>query len=82
MKITDKTLMINFENVVTLGNNDAIELKLIHQAFISRDKLGKLDIDVELMDIVEPIASLSNIQVLNVCFHEFCFCYYKLLNKI
>ena len=53
MKITDKTLMINFENVVTLGNNDAIELKLIHQAFISRDKLGKLDIDIELMDIVD-----------------------------
>jgi len=53
MKITDKTLMVNFENVVTLGNNDAIELKLIHQAFISRDKLGKIDIDVELMEIVD-----------------------------
>ena len=53
MKITDKTLMVNFENVVTLGNNDAIELKLIHTAFISRDKLDKLDVDIELVDIVD-----------------------------
>jgi hypothetical protein len=53
MKITAKTLMVNFENVVTLGNNDAIELKLIHQAFISRDKLGGIDVDIELVDIVD-----------------------------
>lgn len=53
MKITAKTLMVNFENVVTLGNNDAIELKLIHQAFISRDKSGGIDIDIELVDVVD-----------------------------
>lgn len=53
MKITHKTLMVNFENVVTLGNNDSIELKLIHQAFISRDKLGGIDVDIELVDVVD-----------------------------
>jgi hypothetical protein len=51
MKITDKTLMINFENEVKLGNNDAIELTLIHQAFISKKDNGGLVIDIELMDV-------------------------------
>jgi hypothetical protein len=51
MKITDKTLMINFENEVKLGNNDAIELTLIHQAFISKKDNGTLVIDIELMDV-------------------------------
>jgi hypothetical protein len=51
MKITDKTLMINFETEVKLGNNDAIELTLIHQAFISKKDNGTLVIDVDLMDV-------------------------------
>jgi hypothetical protein len=51
MKITDKTLMINFETEVKLGNNDAIELTLIHQAFISKKDNGALVIDIELMDV-------------------------------
>ena len=51
MKITDKTLMINFETEVKLGNNDAIELTLIHQAFISKKDNGTLVIDIELMDV-------------------------------
>ena len=50
MKITAKTMMVTLENRVTIGNNDAIELTLIHQAFISRDKLGGIDVDIELMD--------------------------------
>jgi hypothetical protein len=50
MKITQKTMMVTLENRVTIGNNDAIELTLIHQAFISRDKLGGIDVDIELMD--------------------------------
>ena len=52
MKITSKTLMVNFETEVKLGNSDAIELTLIHTAFISRDKLGGVDVDIELVDIV------------------------------
>jgi hypothetical protein len=52
MKVTSKTLMVNFETEVKIGRNDAIELTLIHQAFISRDKLGGIDVDIELMDIV------------------------------
>ena len=35
MKITSKTLMVGFETEVKLGNNDAIEMTLQHQAFIS-----------------------------------------------
>ena len=52
MKITHKTLMVSFETEVKIGRNDAIELTLVHQAFISRDKLGGIDVDIELMDIV------------------------------
>jgi hypothetical protein len=48
MKITSKTLMIGFETEVKLGNNDAIELTLVHNAFI-----GEKDIDLDLsVDIV------------------------------
>jgi hypothetical protein len=48
MKITNKTLMVGFQTEAKLGNNDAIELTLIHQAFISRDKLGVLAVDFDL----------------------------------
>jgi hypothetical protein len=48
MKITSKTLMVSFETEVKIGNNDAIEATLIHQAFISRDKLGGIDVDLEI----------------------------------
>jgi hypothetical protein len=48
MKITNKTLMVGFETEVKIGNNDAIELTIIHQAFISRDKLGGIDVDFDL----------------------------------
>jgi hypothetical protein len=51
MKITRTTLMVTFETEVKLGNNDSIELILEHQAFISRDKLGGIDVDFELVDI-------------------------------
>ena len=43
MKITSKTLMVGFQTEVKLGNNDAIELTLQHQAFIGED-----GIDVEI----------------------------------
>jgi hypothetical protein len=53
MKITAKTMMVTLENTVTIGNNNAIELTLVHQAFISRDKLGGIDVDIELMDYTD-----------------------------
>ena len=63
MKITHKSLMVNFETEVKLGNNDAIELTLIHQAFISRDKLGGIDVDIDLMDV-------DNVKFLGIAIEE------------
>jgi hypothetical protein len=57
MKITNKTLMVSFETEAKLGNNDAIELTLQHQAFISEKKDGGIEVDLDL-----------GIEVLNVKF--------------
>jgi len=55
MKITSKTLMVGFETEVKLGNNDAIELTLVHQAFIYENKDGSvgvdLDLDIDIKDV-------------------------------
>ena len=48
IKITGKTLMVNFETEVKLGNNDAIELTLINQAWISEGKDGGICVDLEI----------------------------------
>ena len=48
MKITSKTLMVNFETEVKLGNNDAIELTMQHIAFISEKKDGGVSVDLDL----------------------------------
>jgi hypothetical protein len=54
MKILDKTLMINFETEVKLGNNDAIELTLLHNAFIGEGKNGEVSVDLDLsVDVVK-----------------------------
>jgi hypothetical protein len=54
MKITSKTLMVSFETEVKLGNNDAIELTLVHNAFISEDKDGGVAVDIDLgVDIID-----------------------------
>ena len=50
MKITNKTLMVGFETEVKLGNNDAIELTLQHQAFISGDGID-IEIGVDIRDV-------------------------------
>jgi len=54
MKITSKTLMVSFETEVKLGNNDAIELTLIHQAFITGNQ-----IDIELGTDVKDVKFLG-----------------------
>jgi hypothetical protein len=48
MKITSKTLMVGFETEVKLGNTEAIEMTLQHQAFISEDKDGGVWVDLDL----------------------------------
>jgi hypothetical protein len=48
MKITNKTLMVGFETEVKLGNNGAIEMTLVHNAFISESKDGSVDVDLDL----------------------------------
>jgi len=50
MKITSKTLMVSFETEVKLGNNDAIELTLQHQAFISEDGID-IEIGIDIRDV-------------------------------
>jgi hypothetical protein len=48
IKVTGKTLMVNFETEVKLGNNDAIELTLQHIAFISENKDDSVSVDLDL----------------------------------
>lgn len=63
MKITDKTLMVNFETEVKIGRNDAIEATLVHQASIYRDKLGGIGVDIESIDTV-------NVKFLGIAIEE------------
>ena len=48
MKITNKTLMVGFDTEVKLGNNDAIELTLVNQAWIGEGKDNILYVDLEI----------------------------------
>jgi hypothetical protein len=59
MKITSKTLMVGFETEVKLGNNDAIELTLQHQAFIYENKNGSISVDIDLSADVTDIKFLG-----------------------
>ena len=56
MKITSKTLMVGFDTEVKLGNNDAIELTLVNQAWISE---GKDDIPCVDLEIGIDIANVK-----------------------
>jgi hypothetical protein len=60
MKITSKTLMVNFETEVKLGNNDAIELTLEHNAFIYESKSGDIEFDID------PGVDVLNIKFLGI----------------
>jgi hypothetical protein len=51
MKITSKTLLISFEHDVKVGNNNAIEATLVHQAWISENKDGSIGHDLEFIDV-------------------------------
>jgi hypothetical protein len=63
MKVTSKTLMVNFETEVKIGRNDAIEATLVHQAFIYRDKNGEVDVEIESVDTV-------NVKFLGIAINE------------
>ena len=52
MKITHKTLMINIENEITIGN-DAITATVIHQVCLSEGKDGGIQTDVDFIDIAD-----------------------------
>ncbi len=51
MKITAKTLMVQFEHNIQVGHNNAIEATLLHQAFIFKNKDGNIDLDLDFMDV-------------------------------
>jgi hypothetical protein len=53
IKVTSKTLIVNFEKEVKLGKNDAIELTLVYQAFIYEGKNGNIDCDLDLIDFID-----------------------------
>ena len=59
MKITSKTLMVSFQTEAKLGNNDAIELVLEHQAFISENKDGGIEVDIDLSTDVTNVKFLG-----------------------
>jgi hypothetical protein len=64
MKIVNQTLMVSFQTEVKLGNNDAIELTLEHQAFISKGKNNEIYVDLDLsIDIL-------NVKFLGVAIEE------------
>lgn len=50
MKITNKTLQVQFEHNVTVGNG-SIEATIQHMAWISEDKNGEICIDLDFADI-------------------------------
>jgi hypothetical protein len=60
MKVTSKTLMVNFETEVKLGNNDAIELTLEHNAFIYESISGNIKFEID------PGVDVKNIKFLGI----------------
>lgn len=53
MKITHKTLTVEFTHEVTVGNNDAIQATLVHNAYISKKIDGSVSVDVDYIDIMD-----------------------------
>ena len=52
IKETRKTLMVNVEDKITIGNN-AIEAIVEHQIVLYKGKDGVINVDVEYIDIFE-----------------------------
>jgi hypothetical protein len=64
MKITDKTLMVGFETEVKLGNNDAIEMTLHHQAFIFKNDENNILVELDIS------ADITNVKFLGMPIEE------------
>ena len=52
MKVTNKTVMLNVEHQIAIGN-DAITATVIHQICFSKGENGEVVTDVEFMDITD-----------------------------
>ena len=83
IKVTSKTLIVNFETEVKLGKNDAIELTLVHQAFIYAGKNGNIDCDLELADFTNVKFLKANASELGSINEKFdavfsCFLFHEL----
>lgn len=51
MKITNRTLMMTICHDVQVGHNGAIEATFEHQIFLSRNKCGEIDFDLDFCDV-------------------------------
>lgn len=60
MKITNKTLMVEFQTEVTFGPQDSVKTTLLHNAFLSRNDEGKLVADIDLCVDFIDITFLGN----------------------
>jgi hypothetical protein len=50
MKIESKVVMVNVEHNITVGENDAITLDVIHQVCLFEEKDGDIGVDIGLVD--------------------------------
>ena len=50
MKVESKVLMINIENEIEIGNGGVV-MNVIHQVCLFENKDGKVDCDVDFMDV-------------------------------
>ena len=50
-KIKSKSLFVNVENTIKIGNNDAIEATLIHSVIAYETIDGGVDVDIDFIDI-------------------------------
>ena len=51
MKITSKTLMVEFEHDVTVGHNNVIEATIEHQAFIFDNTDGSIGFELDFSEV-------------------------------
>lgn len=52
-KITSKSLLVNVENTIKVGNNDAIEATVTHLLIAYESKDNGVGVDIEFSDIID-----------------------------
>jgi len=52
-KIRSKSLFVNVENTIKVGNNDAIEVTVIHNLIAFEETDGGVGVDIDFTDIVD-----------------------------